>query len=63
LIPLVEAIMRTPQGAIMAKAALAELGVIPHATVRLPLTEAVPAHLQRLNDALAQLGAMTFAHS
>ncbi|MGW5363269.1 4-hydroxy-tetrahydrodipicolinate synthase [Actinopolymorpha pittospori] len=53
LIPLVEAIMRTSQGAIMAKAALAELGVIPHATVRLPLTEAVPAHLQRLKEALA----------
>ncbi len=53
LLPLADAIMRTSQGAIMAKAALAELGVIPHATVRLPLTEPPPPHLQRLTDALA----------
>lgn len=39
LIPLVDAIMRTSQGAVMAKAALAGLGIIPHATVRLPLLE------------------------
>jgi 4-hydroxy-tetrahydrodipicolinate synthase len=55
LIPLVDAIMRTSQGAIMAKAALAELGIIPHATVRLPLLESPPAHLQRLTDALAAI--------
>jgi 4-hydroxy-tetrahydrodipicolinate synthase len=54
LIPLVEAIMRTSQGAIMAKAALAELGIIPHATVRLPLLESPQPHLQRLADALGQ---------
>jgi len=53
LIPLVEAIMRTSQGAIMAKAALAELGIIPHASVRLPLLESPAPHLQRLTDALA----------
>jgi 4-hydroxy-tetrahydrodipicolinate synthase len=53
LIALVDAIMRTSQGAIMAKAALAELGIIPHATVRLPLIESPPPHLQRLTDALA----------
>ncbi|MBV1850629.1 4-hydroxy-tetrahydrodipicolinate synthase [Catellatospora tritici] len=53
LIPLTEAIMRTSQGAIMAKAALTELGVIPHATVRLPLLESPPPHLRRLTDALA----------
>jgi 4-hydroxy-tetrahydrodipicolinate synthase len=53
LIPLVDAIMRTSQGATMAKAALAELGIIPHATVRLPLVEATPQHLQQLTDALA----------
>jgi 4-hydroxy-tetrahydrodipicolinate synthase len=52
LIPLVDAVMRTSQGAIMAKAALAELGLIPHATVRLPLLEAEPAHLLRLADVL-----------
>lgn len=53
LIPLVDAIMHTSQGAIMAKAALAELGIIPHPTVRLPLLESPPPHLQRLTDALA----------
>jgi 4-hydroxy-tetrahydrodipicolinate synthase len=57
LIPLVEAIMRTSQGATMAKAALAELGIIPHATVRLPLLESPPPHLQRLTDALATIAA------
>jgi 4-hydroxy-tetrahydrodipicolinate synthase len=55
LIPLVDAIMRTSQGAIMAKAALAEIGIIPHATVRLPLLEPPPSHLQRLTDALATI--------
>ncbi|UOZ06357.1 4-hydroxy-tetrahydrodipicolinate synthase [Amycolatopsis sp. WQ 127309] len=55
LLPLVEAIMRTSQGAIMAKAALAELGVIPSAAVRSPLLESPPAHLQRLTDALASM--------
>jgi 4-hydroxy-tetrahydrodipicolinate synthase len=53
LLPLVDAVMRTSQGAVMAKAALAELGIIPHATVRLPLVESPPHHLQRLADALA----------
>ena len=43
LLPLADVIMRTSQGAIMAKAALAELGIIPHAAVRLPLLEATPA--------------------
>jgi 4-hydroxy-tetrahydrodipicolinate synthase len=55
LIPLVDAIMRTSQGAIMAKAALAELGIIPDAAVRLPLVEAPAAHLRRLTDSLATL--------
>lgn len=55
LIPLVDAIMHTSQGAIMAKAALAELGIIPRATVRLPLLESAPPHLQRLTDALAAI--------
>lgn len=52
LIPVTDAIMRTSSGAIMAKAALAELGIIPHASVRLPLLESPPADLQRLTDAL-----------
>ncbi|WP_418153340.1 4-hydroxy-tetrahydrodipicolinate synthase [Actinoalloteichus caeruleus] len=53
LIPLADAVMRTSQGAIMAKAALVELGVIPHATVRRPLLPSPPADLQRLRAALA----------
>jgi 4-hydroxy-tetrahydrodipicolinate synthase len=53
LIPLVEAVMRTSQGAIMAKAALAELGIIPHPAVRLPLLESSPSDLRRLAEALA----------
>jgi 4-hydroxy-tetrahydrodipicolinate synthase len=55
LLPLADAIMRTSQGAIMAKAALAALGIIPHATVRLPLLESPPPHLRRLADALAAI--------
>jgi len=55
LLPLVDAIMRTSQGAIMAKAALAELGIIPHATVRLPLLEPAPPHRRQLMAALATI--------
>ncbi len=55
LLPLAEAIMRTSQGAIMAKAALAELGVIPSAAVRSPLLESPPVHLERLREALASM--------
>ena len=57
VLPLVDAIVRTSQGAVMAKAALAQLGIIPHATVRLPLVESPPPHLQRLRDALAAIAA------
>ncbi|HEX6344657.1 4-hydroxy-tetrahydrodipicolinate synthase [Umezawaea sp.] len=57
LIPLVDAVMRTSQGAIMAKAALAALGIIPHASVRLPLLESPPPHLERLASALATVAA------
>ncbi|MGK3204441.1 4-hydroxy-tetrahydrodipicolinate synthase [Amycolatopsis sp. MEPSY49] len=39
LVPLVETIMRAGPGTTAAKAALADLGVLPHATVRLPLVE------------------------
>jgi 4-hydroxy-tetrahydrodipicolinate synthase len=53
LIPLVDAVMRTSPGAVMAKAALAELGIIPHATVRLPLLEAPSPHREQLREALA----------
>ncbi|GAA3605726.1 4-hydroxy-tetrahydrodipicolinate synthase [Kineosporia mesophila] len=52
LIPLTDALMRTSSGAIMAKAALAEQGVIPHATVRLPLMESPAEDLTKLRNAL-----------
>lgn len=53
LVPVVDALMSQSQGAIMAKAALVELGVIEHATVRLPLVESPPEHLEVLRTALA----------
>lgn len=56
LVPVVDAIMGTSQGAIMAKAALVELGVIEHATVRLPLVEGPPEHLEILRRGLAAAG-------
>jgi len=55
LVPVVEAIMNTSQGAIMAKAALKELGVLDSAAVRLPLVESPPEHLEKLRTALATL--------
>ncbi|WP_353953362.1 4-hydroxy-tetrahydrodipicolinate synthase [Knoellia sp. S7-12] len=56
LIPAVDAIMSTSQGAIMVKAALVELGVIESAFVRLPLVESPPEHLEILRKGLAQAG-------
>jgi 4-hydroxy-tetrahydrodipicolinate synthase len=56
LVPAVEAVMTTSQGAIMAKAALVELGVIEHATVRLPLVESPPEHLDLLRTGLKESG-------
>ncbi len=58
VIPIVDAIMNTSQGAIMAKAALKELGVIDSAAVRLPLVESPPEHLDKLRAALASLSAV-----
>ncbi|MGL5864460.1 MAG: 4-hydroxy-tetrahydrodipicolinate synthase [Dermatophilaceae bacterium] len=58
LVPVVDAVMNTSQGAIMAKAALAELGVIGSAAVRLPLVESPPEHLEKLRAALATLAAV-----
>lgn len=55
LVPVVDAVMSPSQGAIMAKAALVELGVIEHATVRLPLVESPPEHLEVLRAALGTL--------
>ena len=57
LLPVVDAIMTPSQGAIMAKAALVELGVIESAAVRLPLVESPPEHLETLRAALATLPA------
>jgi 4-hydroxy-tetrahydrodipicolinate synthase len=57
LLAIVDAIMTTSQGAIMAKAALVELGVIESAAVRLPLVESPPEHLELLRAALATLPA------
>lgn len=56
LIPAVEAIMNTSQGAIMAKAALRQLGIIDSAAVRLPLLESPPSHLAKLREGLSQSG-------
>jgi 4-hydroxy-tetrahydrodipicolinate synthase len=56
LIPAVDAIMSTSQGASMAKAALVELGVLEHATVRLPLVESPPEHLEVLRSGLKESG-------
>lgn len=53
LIPVTNALMSTSQGAIMAKAALVELGVIDHATVRLPYVEGTAEHLEILRAGLA----------
>ena len=56
LIPVVDAIMSTSQGAIMAKAALVELGVITSAAVRLPLVESPIDHLEILRAGLSKSG-------
>lgn len=56
LVPVVGAIMHTSQGAIMAKAALAELGVIASSAVRLPLVEGPPEHLEILRAGLRDAG-------
>ncbi len=52
MLPFVDAVMRTSQGSIMAKAALAEIGIIDEPTVRLPLLQSPPEHQQRLADAM-----------
>jgi 4-hydroxy-tetrahydrodipicolinate synthase len=58
LISLTEAIMRTSQGAVMAKAALVARGVLASAAVRLPLVESPGPHLERLAAALSTLPAV-----
>ncbi|QGN56926.1 4-hydroxy-tetrahydrodipicolinate synthase [Nostocoides sp. HKS02] len=56
LVPAVDALMTTSQGAIMAKAAMVELGIIEHPTVRLPLVESPPEHLDLLRAGLKESG-------
>ncbi|MBI4943500.1 MAG: 4-hydroxy-tetrahydrodipicolinate synthase [Actinobacteria bacterium] len=53
LLPLVRAVMGSSPGAVTAKAALVEVGVLEHATVRLPMLPASPDDVCRLRDALA----------
>ncbi|MDV6261800.1 4-hydroxy-tetrahydrodipicolinate synthase [Rhodococcoides yunnanense] len=56
LLPLTDAVMRTTQGAIMAKAALVRMGVLSDATVRRPLLESSATELRRLDEALCATG-------
>jgi 4-hydroxy-tetrahydrodipicolinate synthase len=58
LIPAVNAVMNITQGAIMAKAALQELGLIASAAVRLPLVEATDDQLARVREGLRKSGLM-----
>jgi 4-hydroxy-tetrahydrodipicolinate synthase len=58
VVPTVKAVMTLTQGAIMAKAAVKELGVIDAAAVRLPLVEATPDQVAILRDALSRTGLM-----
>ncbi len=56
LVPVVEAVMTTAQGAMTAKAALQLLGVLPTRTVRLPLVPADEALVDHLRDVLGRAG-------
>jgi 4-hydroxy-tetrahydrodipicolinate synthase len=57
LIPAVSGVMtRSSQGAIMAKAAVHDLGVIAAPTVRAPLIDATPAQVDVLRQAIADAG-------
>jgi 4-hydroxy-tetrahydrodipicolinate synthase len=56
VVPAVKALMETIQGAVTAKAALKELGVIDSPAVRLPLIEATPDQLALLRDGLTKSG-------
>ena len=55
LIPLIDAFGCASGGAVMAKAALVELGVLAHSTTRLPLTGADRPELARLHEELSAL--------
>ena len=55
-LPVIDAIMGGGQGAVMAKEALKLTGVIPSATLRLPLVGASKAQLAELADTLREQG-------
>lgn len=56
LVPVVEAVMTTAQGAMTAKAAMQLLGVLPTRAVRLPLVPADEALVAHLRDVLERSG-------
>jgi 4-hydroxy-tetrahydrodipicolinate synthase len=56
LIPVVEAVMTTAQGAMTAKAALELMGVLPNRNVRLPLVPADDDLVAHLRDVLTTAG-------
>ncbi len=56
LVPVVDAVMTTAQGAMTAKAAMQLLGVLPHRNVRLPLVPADDALVAHLRDVLTRSG-------
>jgi len=56
LVPVVQAVMTTAQGAMTAKAAMRLLGVIDSAAVRLPLVQADDALVAHLREVLAGAG-------
>ena len=56
LVPVVEAVMTTAQGAMTAKAAMQLLGVLPNRAVRLPLVPADDALVAHLRDVLGRAG-------
>jgi 4-hydroxy-tetrahydrodipicolinate synthase len=56
LVPVVEAVMTTAQGAMTAKAAMQLLGVLPNRNVRLPLVPAGDALVAHLRDVLTAAG-------
>jgi 4-hydroxy-tetrahydrodipicolinate synthase len=58
LVPVVDAVMTTAQGAMTAKAALQLLGVLPNRNVRLPLVPADDTLTAHLRDVLTSSGLM-----
>ena len=59
LVPVVDAIMTTAQGAMTAKAALELLGVLPNRVVRLPLVPADDGLVAHLRDVLTRAGLLS----